>query len=60
MKNYLIVVQGKGHFDHLPVLLERFAHKKKSYAQGVHRGVKMAYPNNEVYLEEINEVNVKK
>jgi hypothetical protein len=52
MKNYLIVVEGIG-MNSVPSLTERFAHENPDYAKGVHRGLKMAYPKNEVYLEEI-------
>ena len=53
MKNYLIIVEPIEKMNPVPVLTERFAHENEAYAKGVHRGLKLAYPDNEVYLEEI-------
>lgn len=56
MKDYLITVEGIGSFNSTPLLTERFAHESPEYAKGVHRGLKIAFPKNEVYLEEIKNV----
>jgi len=53
MKNYLITVLGENKFDSTPLLAERFATEYPEYAKGLHRGVKISYPKNEVYIEEI-------
>lgn len=53
MKNYLITVESQSKMNHIPVKSERFACANPDYAKGVHRGLKLAYPDNEVYLEEI-------
>jgi hypothetical protein len=52
MRNYLLIVQGI-NMNTVPILTERFAHENEDYAKGMHRGLKLAYPKNEVYLEEI-------
>lgn len=52
MKDYLITVDGIG-ISAAPVLGTRTIDKSEDYAEGIVKGLKLAFPNNQVFKEEI-------
>lgn len=58
MKDYLIVLERNGEdiFDHRSLETLRLVNVSEDYANGVVKGLKLAYPDNEVYKELIKKV----
>jgi hypothetical protein len=56
MKNFLIILEGTGTFNSNPLKTIRLTEKSEDYANGVVFGLKVGYPNNSVFIEEIKKL----
>jgi hypothetical protein len=56
MKDYLITVLGEGTFDTQPLKTIRLIEKTRDYAKGVVFGLKVAYSEKQVFIEEIKKL----